>query len=328
MAVPTTREQFKQFCLRALGKPVIEINVDDDQVDDRIDEALKYYMDYHFDGSEKVYYRHVVTDGNYPGKINEVLILNGGTGYSNSDVVVFTNAAGDISGGGANATITTNSSGTITAVTMVNHGNGSYRLDPRVTITTSTGSGASLEAHKGGYIRMPENIMGVVRIFDIGSYIASNNMFNIRYQIALNDLYTLTYQSMVPYYMTFQHLQFLEQLLIGQQPIRYNRHTNRLYIDVNWEKLEPGAFLLVEAYEVVDPAKFPDVWSDRWLQQYCIERIKKQWGSNLKKFGGVQMLGGVTFNGQVIYDEAEAAIAKLEAEMIGSYSLPVMDMIG
>ena len=52
MASPNTRATFKDYCLRALGKPVVEINVDDDQVDDRIDEALEYWRDYHFDGSE------------------------------------------------------------------------------------------------------------------------------------------------------------------------------------------------------------------------------------------------------------------------------------
>ena len=62
MAVPTTRAEFKEYCLRKLGKPVIEINVDDDQVEDRIDEAIKYYWDYHFDGSEKIYYKHQITD--------------------------------------------------------------------------------------------------------------------------------------------------------------------------------------------------------------------------------------------------------------------------
>jgi len=53
MAIPTNRSQFIENCLRRLGKPVVEINVDDDQVDDRVDEALRYYWDYHFDGSEK-----------------------------------------------------------------------------------------------------------------------------------------------------------------------------------------------------------------------------------------------------------------------------------
>jgi len=52
----STRDIFKSYCLRRLGFPVIEINVDDDQVEDRIDDALQYWQDYHFDALQKVYY--------------------------------------------------------------------------------------------------------------------------------------------------------------------------------------------------------------------------------------------------------------------------------
>ena len=242
----SSRDDFKEYCLRKLGKPVIEINVDDDQVEDRVDEALKYYWDYHFDGTEKVFYKKQITEEDIANK----------------------------------------------------------------------------------YITLPQNIIGAVSIFDIGDFIAVNNIFNIRYQIALNDLYTLTYQSMVPYYMAFQHIQLLEQLLVGKQPIRYNRNTNKLFVDTDWNKLTAGYFLVVEAYSIVDPADYTDVWNDRWLQRYATELIKKQWGSNLTKFVGMQLPGGLTFNGEKIYNDSHDAIEKLETEMITSYSLPVTDMIG
>ena len=61
MAKPQTRDQLKQYCLRQLGHPVIEINVDDDQLEDRIDEALQVWNDYHYDGSEKIYLKHQIT---------------------------------------------------------------------------------------------------------------------------------------------------------------------------------------------------------------------------------------------------------------------------
>ncbi len=61
MAVPSTRETLKQYCLRNLGKPVIDINVDDDQVEDRIDEALQYFAQYHVDGVERMYLKYEVT---------------------------------------------------------------------------------------------------------------------------------------------------------------------------------------------------------------------------------------------------------------------------
>jgi hypothetical protein len=246
MAVPTNRSQFIENCLRRLGKPVVEINVDDDQVDDRVDEALRYYWDYHFDGSEKIYYKQQIT--------------------------------------------------------------------------------AQDKANR--YITMPENIIGVVNIFEIGQALNTNNLFNIRYQIALNDLYTLTSVSMVPYYMAIQHIQFLEQMLVGKQPLRYNRHINKLYIDMDWNIVNEGDYVIVEAYEVVDPSVYTDAWSDRWLLRYAACLIKQQWGQNLKKFEGMKMPGGLTFNGQKIYDEATREREELEKEMIYTYSLPATDMIG
>ena len=61
MAQPSTREELKQYCLRKLGAPVIEINVDDSQLEDRIDEAISLFTEYHFDGVERRYYKHQVT---------------------------------------------------------------------------------------------------------------------------------------------------------------------------------------------------------------------------------------------------------------------------
>lgn len=246
MAIPASRSEFKEYCLRRLGKPVIEINVDDDQVEDRIDEALKYYWDYHFDGSEKINYKHVITQTDINNK----------------------------------------------------------------------------------YILLPENIIGMATIFPIGQSLNTNNLFNIRYQIALNDLYTLTSVSMVPYYMALTHVQFLEQLLVGQQPLRYNRNTNKLYIDMDWNLITVGDSVLVEAYQVLDPDEHVKGWGDRWLARYASCLIKQQWGNNLKKYQGMQLPGGLTFNGQQIYNEATQERNELEKEMIFSYSLPATDMIG
>lgn len=247
MTTPTSRAEFKEYCLRKLGKPVIEINVDEDQVDDRVDEALRYYWDYHFDGSDKVYYKHLVTNTD---KVNK-------------------------------------------------------------------------------YITLPENIIGAVSVFSIADpSIRSDDLFNIRYQIALNDLYTLTSVSMVPYYMVMEHLALVSEMLVGKQPIRYTRHKDRLYIDTDWGNLSSGDFILVEAYEVIDPDVYTDAWNDRWLQNYATALIKRQWGSNLTKFTGMTLPGGVQFNGEKIYNDAVDEITKMEQEMVTSYSLPVLDMIG
>ena len=61
MAIPTTKSTFKDYCLRNLGFGVIDINVSDAQVDDRIDEALQYFAQYHYDGVEKMYLKYKIT---------------------------------------------------------------------------------------------------------------------------------------------------------------------------------------------------------------------------------------------------------------------------
>ena len=246
MAQPTTRAEFKEWCLRKLGKPVIEINVDQDQVDDRVDEALSYYWDYHFDGTERTFFKHQVTQEDKDNK----------------------------------------------------------------------------------YIDVPENIIGVINLFDIGDALSTNNLFNIRYQFALNEIYDLSNYNLSNYYLAMQHIQFLEELLVGKQPLRYNRHVNKLHIDMDWAKVDVGHYVIAEAYQVVDPNTYTDVWKDRWLQNYATAKIKYQWGSNLTKFEGMQLPGGVQFNGMQILQDAQTEIEKLEEDMIVSYSLPVMDMIG
>jgi hypothetical protein len=60
MAAVTTRDQFKQYCLNRLGAPVININVDDDQVEDRVTDALQYYTDRHYEGTQKVYFVKII----------------------------------------------------------------------------------------------------------------------------------------------------------------------------------------------------------------------------------------------------------------------------
>jgi hypothetical protein len=246
MVAIASRSDFKEYCLRKLGKPVIEINVDDDQVEDRVTEAISYYWDYHFDGAEKTYYKYQITADDINNK----------------------------------------------------------------------------------YITMPDNIIGVVNMFPVGQALNTNNLFNIRYQIALNDLYTLTSVSMVPYYMALQHIQFLEQFLVGQQPLRYNRIIGKCYIDMDWTIVNVGDYLILECYQVVDPEVFNKGYNERWLQNYATVLIKEQWGTNLKKFDGMQMPGGLKFNGQKIYDEARQERAAMEQEMISGFSMPVHDMIG
>jgi len=244
---PASREELKQFCLRRLGAPLLEINVADEQIEDCIEIAFSYYYDYHYDATEKIYLAHQVTDED---KVNK-------------------------------------------------------------------------------YIQIPDEIIGVTSILDVGDSYSTNNLFNLRYQISLNDLYSFNTGPFAPYYMAFQNVALAEELFVGKQSLRFNRHINKLYIDMSWDtKVKTGEYIIIEGYKRIDPNTYTDMYNDRWLQRYCTAQIKKQWGENLKKFEGISMPGGITFNGQKIWDEALDELNQLETEMISSYSLPVLDMVG
>ncbi len=68
MAVISSREQLVNYCLRRLGEPVIEINVDEDQIEDRIDDALQVYREFHSDATQRNYYEHQLTDTDIANK--------------------------------------------------------------------------------------------------------------------------------------------------------------------------------------------------------------------------------------------------------------------
>lgn len=257
MALPTSREELKQYCLRKLGAPVIEINVDDSQLEDRIDDTLQLFAEYHFDGVEKRYYKHAVTQEEIDRAKTD---LNGG----------FISTDG---------------------------------IDP--------------------------SIISITRLFQFSE--STVNMFDVRYQIALNDFYGIRtgLGSIHQYDITKRHLSLLQQMLDPEKMIRFTRVTNKLYVDMNWEEdVDAGDFLVFECYSKIDPDTFTEIYKDKFILKYATESIRYQWGSNLSKYDGLQLPGGVQFNGRQIMDEARERLDKLEEEMSLRYELPPDFMVG
>ena len=262
MATPSTRETLKQYCLRNLGKPVIDINVDDDQVEDRIDEALQYFAQYHVDGVERMYLKYLVT-------------------------------ADDIT------RMTTDASESVT----------------ENSITTTY-------KRADNYLVVPSSVVSVVNVFPLSDR-ANLNMFDVRYQLRLNDLYDFSSTSIVHYEMTMRHLDFLDHILVGEKPMRFNQLSNRLYIDMDWgTDITAGEYLIFEVYRKVDPDTYTDLYDDLYLKRYTTALIKRQWGQNLSKFSGTAMLGGVTLNGPELFSSAIDEQQRLEEEIRLNYEEP------
>jgi hypothetical protein len=232
----TSRQGLIDYCLRSLGEPVVEINIDDQQVEDRIDEAIEYFRQYHYDGIEKVYLKHQITQQDVTNQ----------------------------------------------------------------------------------YIPVSDLIYGVSRVFPVASGTStSKSIFDLQYQLRLNDLYDLTSTSIIYFSQVMSHLSLLDQILNGHPIYRFNRLTNKLYIEASWtEEMMVGNYILVECYRALDPEVVTRMYNDSWLKHYATALIKKQWAVNIKKFSGLQLPGGVTLDGDGLYQEATSEIKELEESML------------
>ena len=251
MAVPASRQDLIDYAKRRLGDPVLEINVDDDQYEDRVDEALQYWQQYHSDATFRTYLKHLVTETD---KTNE-------------------------------------------------------------------------------YISIPSNVLTVTRLFPTSSSFGTSfNFFDIKYQMMLNDIADLqNFAGDLAYYEQMQqYLSLLDMKLNGTAQVQWSRHQDRLHIfgDFADEDLKVGEFVVAEVYTLIDPDTHTSIYNDMWLKEYSVALIKQQWGMNLIKFEGVQLPGGVTFNGRQIYDDATAEIERLRERIRLEFEMPADFFIG
>jgi hypothetical protein len=194
--------------------------------------------------------------------------------------------------------------------------------------TATKNSVSSTFVEGQNFIVVPESVISCINIFPFSNK-GNLNLFDVRYQLRLNDLYDFSSTSIINYDIVLRHLDFLDHILVGEKPLRFNQHDNRLYVDMDWNNdIEVGEFLIIECYRKLDPTTFTDVNNDIFLKRYVTALFKKQWGANLSKFNGVAMLGGVTLNGQQIYSEALSDIEKLETELRTTYELNPAMMMG
>jgi len=308
-----SRQTFKEYCLRNLGAPVLEINVDDDQLEDRIDEALEHWRLYHPEGIERLYLKHQMRASTLT--LQESIADQ----FSISDFVV-----GQTSGARARVAIQTDkeSSGNELVIRIAE---GTFEdgeviqstKNPELTATLVSENAVMLGEMDLKYIELPESVYGVTRLLPFAGTQTSKSMFDIQYQLRLNDLYDLASTSIIYYKTVMSHLSLLDLELNGKPQFRFNRMMGRLYPDINWEgDIAAGDYIMLDCYRALDPVQFTRVWSEPWLKHYATALFKRQWATNLKKFSGLQLPGGVSLDGQTMYQEAQQEIKELEEELL------------
>ena len=277
---PSSRTDFKTYCLRKLGAPVLEVNLASEQCEDLIDDALQLFQERAFDGATQTYLKYKVTQAD----------IDRGKGPGSTDVVGIT---------------------TTTATSTVG-----------ITSTFSY-------EENNNFLQIPPEVLGVTKIFHFdGSNTITNNMFSVKYQLFLNDIYFWGSTELLSYAMTKTYLEDINFLLTTEKQIRFNKRQDRLYLDIDWDSVSADDWLILDCYRLLDPSDYGRVWNSLFLKQYAVALMKRQWGQNLLKFGGVKLPGGIELNGRQIYDDGQRDIDMIMERMSSTYELPPLDMVG
>jgi len=285
MAQPSSRQGLIDYALRKLGAPVLEINIDDDQIDDLVDDAIQIFNERHFDGVEEMFLKHEFTQ--------DELDRGKATSQTDSD-----NTAGIVTTTGTSTTI------------------------------SGYGTTTSSFVENSNFIQIPDSVIGIEKIFKFDSSSISGGMFSIKYQLFLNDLYYFNSVELLQYSMTKQYLESIDFLLTPEKQIRFNKKQNRLYLDMDYNSINVGDFIVIDCQRILNPNDFTKVYNDPFLKMYLTALMKRQWGQNLIKFRGVKLPGGLELNGREIYDDGQRELDAILQKMQLEYELPPLDFIG
>lgn len=318
------RRALVHWCLRRLGAPVIDINIDEEQIEDRIDEALLYFRDYHFDGIERVYLKHQITASHLVAETTHTGSLTRGDtllGLSSGATAVAYDKSAD------NKIIRFRSTSTqkFTKGETVQVGDDTSNIFEILNSDTAVFTGDV----DNQYINIGTKVISITNIIPQESSTIGGNlggMFDFQYQFALNNMFNLASTDLITYQIYKQYISQWEFMFRGAHGIRFNRKTDKIYIDV--EDWVVDQWIIIEAWSALDPNIYTEIYSDEFVREYAYNLIKMQWGANLKKFSGIQLPGGVTLNGQQIYDEAKADLEILRERVRKEFELPPDFFVG
>ena len=318
MAKPTTRATFKDYCLRRLGHPVIQINVDDDQVEDRIDDALQFFEDYHFDGCEQMYLKHQITQDDIDRRWiycpDPVIFVTG--------IIPFDQSSSSVNMFDLRYQLRLHDLYDFTSVSYV-----SYEITMQHIRTLNLlFSGTPLFRFNRKQNRIFLDI-DWSRDLQLGQYVVVEC-----YRAMRPDTVTLTGTLTGT---TTSNTITGTGTIFDQEVIENDIITLSSGQEVQIRTINsPTSITIANSLttnitaNTATKAGVTDVWNDKFLKNYATAKIKYQWGTNLSKFAGIQMPGGVTLDGPRIMQEAQAELDKLEEEMYTISSMPSEIFVG
>lgn len=319
------RKGLIHWCLRRLGAPVLDINLDDEQIEDRINEALLYFRDYHFDGVERCYLHHQVTGSTVT--LTTPLTTELKPGY-----ILTGNSSG------AKATLYDKSIDNLKLRYFINSDSSSNFVpgeelvieDLNLTVNIlNSPTAVFIGDIDNQYISVGTKVISVTNIIPQQSSTIGGNlggMFDFQYQFALNNMFNLASTDLVTYDIYKRYISLWEFMFRGQKGIRFNKKTDRVQLDIPRDMID--RWYIFETWSSLDPDQYQEVYTDEFVREYAYSLLKMQWGANLKKYSGISLPGGVTLNGQQIYDEAVEELRILRDRVRREFEFPPDFMVG
>ena len=292
MAKPTNRQELVEYALRRLGAPVLEINVADEQLDDILDDTIQHFQERHYDGVIRTYLKYEFDEDDIKRGTNNVPFYQANV----EDVP------------------------------------GMYPGATGVTVDRFV--------ENSNYINLPPHIIGVENVMTPPQATGGNGYYpgggilgpgaspygtGFGY---LGGMGSLGGTDMTSMYMAQAYLSTYNFLANPPGVVRFNKRQDRLYLDINWNRLSAGQVIIVECYRALDPEHFCEIYNDSWVKKYLVAAIKKQWGQNLIKFTGTKLPGGIEMNGRQLYDDGVRELEEIKQDMSSAYELPPLDFVG
>ena len=289
MAV-TSREELINYSLRKLGYPVIDINCSEEQISDCVDDAIQKFQEFSSEGNFIDWWRHEISEEDIYNQFIEVP----------DDIM-------DIQ----------------KMIPFDEMGNGDALFDTEYQMNNQMFGGTY-----GGQ-SITEYVMG--KMFMSTTDLIFNEKENWRFKRHNGKLYIdadwgdRNWLKQYPLYETGG------KIILEQANLQSLETPEYLIYDVEQSSIAkigdfyPGMILIFEVTRAIDTQK---IYNDPWLKKYTTELIRKQWGTNLSKFDGVQLPGGITINGDRLVSEARENIERLDEELLDVYRAPLGVYIG
>ena len=290
------------------------------------------------------------------GMVDTLTLVTPGSGYQyntqgSGNVLTLETTGGNGSGliiapGDARTT-----TGGLVTATVDNTGTG-YQVGDQITVSGGNGDavfqvatikessplyGTDNIVTQNNYIVLPDSVIGVNRILNksgatgIGGTIPGVAFFNPFLAGGAGGMGQMGGMNfdLTSYYTMRQYIETLEWMIFPPISYSFNRRTHRLFINSDsFNGIGEGDYMVFECDVTPNPDMFPDVWNDMFLKRLATAYVQLAWGRVLTKYQSVQLPGGITMNGDQIYNDAKQEIAEIQERFALDYADYPLDIVG